>query len=304
MKYFFIVFCFFISLASLARLVEKTQAQVNQSLIFLTDFKSFKKAFKQKLLFDSVLLKQVFSSKKLLRNKNSFLEFLISRQLVAQASEQVGIPEPSKLVQLRAFKKITTGLTRQALVKKLRNIGWSLDMFKKELAISLKNDLYLNQFVLSKILISNQAIGDYYFNLHKSSLFDSFEYEFISVSFKKEKKLIFFKKLASSKAKNLKKFAKSLGLKAKNLKLKEKDLHKDLKKELDKLAISQISQALIFGDLYYVLQLKWKYPQTSIKNLKQKKKIELVLYKKQAQKEIKKWINKQKTTSFVLQKTF
>ena len=137
--------------------------------------------------------------------------------------------------------------------------------------------LFLSLFVISKITISEQDIESYHFNKYNKALFKSFEYEFASVRFSENKKETFLKKILYKDLMDLKKTALSLGLEYKVSKLKQKDIQPVFKKELDKLSVSQLSPILIFGDSYYILQLKWKYPKISPEEQKRKTRIEKIL---------------------------
>ena len=86
---------------------------------------------------------------------------------------------------------------------------------------------------------------------------------------------------------NLEAMAKSLGLNHKILRLKDRDIQTDLKRELNRLSVSQISPIFFISDLYYIVQLHWKTPQISPEERQKKVEIEALLYKRKIKQRIK-----------------
>ena len=114
--------------------------------------------------------------------------------------------------------------------------------------------------------------------------------------FSENKKEAVLKKILDKDLVDLERMALSLGLESKASKLKQKDIQPVFKKELDKLSVSQISPILIFGDFYYILQLKWKHPKIAPDEQKRKTRIEKILYEKKRKEEIHKWIEEKKAS--------
>ena len=296
MKLFIFSGFFFFALNSQALLVEKIQAQVGEEMISLIDLKNFQKQIRLNLVPPSLLLKYVYSSKKLLKSKSKLLDFMITRSVLAQIAKQKQLPEiPKKNIQ-KVFLRLKGSSSHKKFSIKLKQAGLSVKTLKQEILIDLKNDLLLSQFVISKIAVSEQDIESYHFNKYHQALFKTFEYEFATLNFKENKKEAVLRLLKKDKdLVELKEVAEFLNLEHKVLKLKEGEIQKFFKKELDKLFVSQISSVLFVNNSYYILQLKWKTPQISTAEQKKKNQIQTILYEKKTRQEIEKWIEEKKT---------
>ena len=299
MRTFIFCFLFFFSLDLQARVVEKIQAQIGEEMISFIDLKNFQTQLKLALVPSSLLLKQMYKKPHLLKNKKSLLDFMITRNMLSQIAKKENLKEVLKKNIEQQLNRLKGSSSHKNFSKRLKRAGLSLKSLREQILIDLKIDLLLAQFVVSKIAVSEQDIESYHFNKYNQPLFKSFEYEFISVPFAEDKKPAVLKKLSDDAEDDLEDIARSLDLEYKSLKLKEKDIQKQLKKELDKLSVSQISPLLIFGDSYYVLQLQWKYPQISPQEQKKKNQIEKFLYEEKLTKEIRKWIEKKKAGFYI-----
>ena len=294
MKLFLFSLLLFSSLTVSARLVERVQAQVAEEMISLMDINLFQKRLKKGLVPPSLLLTQFFTKSELLKDKNKLLDFMIYRNLLAQIAEQKPLPEiPEKQIR-ESFNKLKGRSLKKSFSKKLKKVGMTPLSLKQEIRLDLKNDLLINQYVGSKISISEQDIESYHFSLYKKPLFKIFEYEFVSVSFPEKQKESFFKNLSKMRIKDLRETALFLGLEYKILKLKQKDLQKKFQRELDNLSISQVSPVFLSNGFYYLLQLKWKQPQVHPEEQKKRAEIEQLLYKRQFKEETKKWVKEKK----------
>lgn len=294
MKFYLLFFLLFYSSLASTRIVERVQAQVLEEMISLIDLNLFQKRLKKGLVPPSILLSQYFTKSELLTSKNKLLDFMIYRSLLAQIAEKKPFPEIPEKQITEIFNKLKGKASEKNFSKKLARLGMTPSALKKEILLDLKNDLLINQSVASKIVISEQDIESYHFSRYKTPLFKSFEYEFVSASFPEKKKEDLLETISKKQIKDLKELASSLGLEHKVLKLKQKDLQKNFQRELDRLSISQVSPLLLFGGSYYLLQLKWKYPQVSLKEQKKKREIEQFLYKRQFKEETKKWVEAKK----------
>ena len=296
MRIFVFVFLFFFYWNPQAQIVEKVQAQIAEEMISLIDLKNFQKQLSLDLVSPSFLLKQMYKKSQLLNNKDKLLDFMITRNLLAQITKKEGLSEiPNKDIET-SLRSLKGKISHKKFSRKLNQAGIDLKALRKQIRTDLKNDLLLAQFVISKIIVSEQDIESYHFNKHNQALFKNFEYEFVSVTFAENKKSAVLKKILDKDSDDLEKMARSLDLEHKVLKLKQKDIQPTFKKELDKLSVSQLSPVLLLGNSYYILQLKWKYPQISPGEQKKKNQIEKTLYKKKLKEEIKKWVEEKKAS--------
>lgn len=294
----FAFFCLFLFCFNLsARLVEKTQAQVGKEMISLIDLKNFQKLLKERLKPPSLLLKYAYNKTQLLKDRKKLLNFMVTRELLAQIAEKENLPEiPKENVEQELAKLKKT--FRKSFSTKLKRTGLSVGDLKAVIFTDLKVNSLLNHFLIPKVIVSEEDVESYYFNKYKQSLFKSFEYEFVSLPIEENKKPAVLKALAEKKFDSLEQLAQSFNLPVKSFKLKGKDIQKTLKLELDKLSVSEISPLIIVGGVYYLLELKWKQPRINPEDQRKKTEIEQLIYKKKLSETMKKWI-KEKRQSFL-----
>ncbi|MCY4320895.1 MAG: hypothetical protein OXC37_00600 [Bdellovibrionaceae bacterium] len=296
MKIFLFLLFFQFNLES--RLVESLKAQIGEEVITQIDLYNFKLQLKQKLLPSSILLETLYKPSELLRSKKLRLQFLIEKSLLNQVAQQKNIYMEESLLtkKINSFKG---ALSNKSFSQKLRRGALSFESFRKDLNAFSKIELLLNQAVLSKIAISNQDIESYHFKKYKKALYKNFEYEFISLSFSETKKALVLKSLSQKEFTDLKALAQSFKLEYKSSRLREDQISPIFKKELTKLSVSQISSVLFFENTYYLLQLSWKTPLTSPKEIKIKNQIEEILFRQKLKKELREWIEEQKKQVFI-----
>ena len=299
MKNFSFFLLFFFSLNLQANVVEKVQAQAGEKMISLIDLKNFKAQLLSNLVPPSILLRHMGGKALLLKDEKKLLDFMIYRYMIYQIAQKETLKEPPKQTVQKALHQLKGSASHKEFSRKLSRSGLSLKSLKKQIHMDLKSDQWLNQNLISKIIISEQDIESYHFNRYNKPLFKSFEYEFVSVSFSEDKKPDVLKKL-TAKADNLEEMAQSLGLESKSLKLKDKDIQQVFKRELKKLSVSQISPVLIFGGSYYILQLQWKQAQISPSEQKKRRQIEATLYTNKLKAEIQKWIEEKEADFFII----
>lgn len=301
MRIFFICsFLLFLHFSSQAQIIERIQAQIGEEMVSLIDLKNFQKQLRLDLVSSSLLLTEIYKKSELLKDKNKLLDFMITRKMLFQVAKQEKLSSFSKKDIEKHFLLIKGKSSHKEFSSKLKKADLNLKSLREQILIDLKNNLLFAQFVVPKIIISEQDIESYHFNKYNQALFKNFEYEFVSVSFREDKKAGLLKKIKDTPLDSLEEIARSLNLEHKNLKLKDKEIQKLFKKELDKLSVSQISPLLLIGDSYYVLQLKWKQPQISPKEQKKKEQIEKTLYKKKLKEEIQKWVEKKRASFSII----
>ena len=284
-RFFFVLALLPLSLS--AKRVEKIQAQVGSEAITSIDLKNFK-SFLEKNINPPSYLQSLYPRKAMLKSSDLMLEALIVRKMILQkipsSLKEEALKKPSGIGMLAGKEKIPRG-------RKMR---------KSELNFLKENQIikhFLNLSLMSKISISDQDIESAYLKKYKKPLFQEFEYEFLSVFFKEEKKKSVINAL--KKNQNLALLASQLHLESKKSKIKSSQIKAEIKKELDKLSVSQISPIFLIGSTYYLLQLQWKSPLISQEKREQKEKIEKDLYDKAFNRELKEWIKEQKEKTFI-----
>ena len=283
-----------------ASLVESLRAQVGEEAISQKDLDNFKLQLKQKLIPPSLLLKSLYSPSQLLKSEKLRLQFMIETRMLSQLAEQEKLPFDEIRLN-KELKALQGSLSKQQFSNKLKRAGLNLESLKQSLKTNLQIELLLSQFVLSKITVSDQDIESYHFKKYKKPLFKVFEYEFTSLPFPENKKSQVLKFRQESPFKSLEELSQSLNLEYKTSRLKEDQISKMFKKELDKLSVSQFSPLLFSGDSYYLLQLKWKAPFISPQEKRKKDQIEKLIFDKKLKQELRQWIEEQKSQVFIKQ---
>ena len=295
------LFLIFFSFSLPAQLVEKVQAQVGEEMISFIDLKNFKKQLSWGWITSSLLDQPAFKKSLLLKNQKKLLDFMITRNMLSQLTETEKLEGISEKKVEQILHRLKGSSSHKKFSIQLQSAGLNLKTLRKEILKDLKIDLLLKQFVVSKITVSEQDIESYYFNKYNRPLFNSFEYEFVSVQFSEKEKPAVLKNLGRSVPEDLEEMASTLGLEHKSLKLKEGEIQQQFKKELRRLSVSQISPLLIVGNIYYILQLKWKYPLINPQEQKRKVQIEKILYKENLAKEMKIWIEEKRAGFSIVQ---
>ena len=293
----FLFFSLFIT-APLAKPLESLRAQVGSEIISQIDLENFKTQLQQGLVPSSLLFNSLYSKSQLLNSENDRLNFLIERIMILQMIP----PEFQKVNEdllNQSLKKIRGKSSQAHFLSRLKKAGLNLSSFKKFLEEDLQIELFLSQNVLSKISVFDQDIESYYFKKYNEALFKNFEYEFLSLSFGEDKKTLVLKRLGAEKKEALELMAETLGLDSKNSKLKGTEIGAEIKKELDKLSVSQISPLLLIGGSYYLFQLKWKSPLISPQEEKIKAEIEQKLYQQKTKQELEQWLAQKKSEIFI-----
>ncbi|MCZ0932359.1 MAG: hypothetical protein OXJ52_04300 [Oligoflexia bacterium] len=292
------VFLVFLSPNLQARLVESLKAQVGEEVISQIDLNNFKLQLKQNLVPSSLLLKTLYSPSQLLKNEKDRLSFMIETRLLSQMAQQQKFPLDETRLN-KELKSLQGALSKTRFSKKLKRVGLTLESLKKSLNENSQIDRLLSQVVLSKITVSDQDIESYHFTKYKKPLFKVFEYEFTALSFPENKKNQVLKAQRENPLKSLEELSQSLNLEYKKSQLKEDQIRKMFKKELDKLSVSQFSPLLFSENTYYLLQLKWKAPFISPKEKIKKDQIEKQIFEKKLKQELRRWIEEQKSQFFI-----
>ena len=291
-------FLIFFNLQLQAQLVESLKAQVGEEIITQIDLNNFKLQLKQNLVPASLLLKTLYTPSQLLKNEKARLSFMIETRLLSQLAQQKKIPLDETELN-KELKFLQRNLSKRLFSKKLKRAGLTLESLKKSLNEKLQIDRLLSQFVLSKITVSDEDIESYHFTKYKKALFKVFEYEFSSLSFPENKKEQVLKFRQENPLKSLEDLSQSLNLEYKSSRLKEDQIRKMFKKELDKLSVSQFSPLLFSGNSYYLLQLNWKAPVISPKEKIKKDQIEKQIFENKLKQELRQWIEEQKNQFFI-----
>lgn len=301
MKTFFSTALFLlISFQASAQLVDKIKAQVGEDILLQADFKSFKKQVRLGLLPSDLLPQSLDRYSKQAKSSSVLLEDLVTREMISQKipEEQRQMIESSSVKKL--FKKQKGKLSNKAFLRKLKSAGFfSFKEYKAFLRESLVIDIFLKQKLVLKVSVSSQELESAYFKKYKKKLFQEFEYEFVSILFEDKEKELVLNGLENKKITDLKQVALLSGLKLSHSRLKESELSLELRKELAKLSVSQISPIFLKGSSYYVVQLKWKSPLVTPAQEKLKRQLEEVLYKEKLKEEAKQWIQAEKKQVFI-----
>ena len=328
MKFFLFILSY--SSFSSAVLLERTQAQVGEKMISLIDIKVFKKREKQDLIPDSLLLDSLYkqsmptkfkrswnnslqldsknqinkkaSGKEKLPQEKMALNYLIAREMIWQ------IQQNQKLKMKHPISDITKTLEQKQgklsfsqFSSRLKKVGFnSWDNYKDFLTKEQTINFYLMNVLAPKITLSNREIESAFFKTYKRKLFSDYEYDFLLVSFEENKKEQVVRSLQNKDvSKDFETWTQSLGLSVKNSKLKSKEIGKHIKKELDKLSVSQVSPLLFIGSSYYLLQLKWKEALIDPKDRDKKLQVEKQLSQKKLLQELSSWIQNERNQFFI-----
>ncbi|MGI9548806.1 MAG: hypothetical protein ACR2M7_02350 [Bdellovibrionales bacterium] len=301
MKLLLSLFFIGISSASQARLVEKTAAFVAEKAFLSSDIRQFQQQIKANLAPDSFLF-SLYPEKKLLQSKSLALDFLILQEILFQTAQQKKLALPPQNFLKKKQLKLKRSAANKSWEAKLLAQGLSLDSFWKQVDQYALTDLLISQQVVSKVIISENEVNSYYFNKYGKNLFKDFEYEFSFVSFPNNKKgaedaQAFLKEAQRN---SFAKQSRKKRLVVKHFKLKNFEINPKMYQALKRLSVSQISKPLLIRDQLYLLNLKWKRPFLNPQQQKKIAEVQKHLFETQIKKELKKWIEIQKSFFLVI----
>ena len=335
MKAFFIfLFCFTINFSS-AVVLEQTKAQVGDKMISLIDVKTFQKRENLDLIPDSLLLDSLYKNPELIKQEKALfiisnlsknkpktavsssnrqplskqdlaLNYLIVREIVLQKQKtsEAKRNQPEAQISENNIKKILKKKKGQSsstqFLSKLKKAGFNSLLYQIFLKEEEKIRLFLLRSLTPRAVLSNREIESAFFKVYKRRLFSEYEYDFLFVSFEEDKKeLVLQSLLKKNHLKDFKAWAESLGLSFKNSKLKSKEIGPSIKKELDKLSVSQTSPLLFINSSYYLLKLNWKEALIEAKDRDKRLQVEQKLFQNKLLKELSYWIQNEKDQIFV-----
>lgn len=332
---FLFLFCFTINFSS-ALVLEQTMAQAGDKMISLIDVKAFQKREKLDLIPDSLLLDSLYKNPELIKQERALflisdlsknksktavsssnrqplskqdlaLNYLIIREIALQEQKtsEAKMNQPEAQISennIREILKNKKGQRSSAqFLSDLKKAGFnSLSDYKNFLKEEEKIRLFLMRSLTPRAVLSNREIESAFFKIYKRRLFSEYEYDFSFVSFEEDKKeLVLQSLLKKNHLKDFKAWAESLDLNFKNSKLKSKEIGSSIKKELDKLSVSQTSPLLFINSSYYLLKLNWKEALIEAKDRDKRLQIEQKLFQNKLLKELSYWIQNAKDQIFI-----
>ena len=251
---------------------------------------SYKKPSKKELALNYLILREMIWQKQ---------KSLKSDENQAEANQaETGWPEPDIT---EVLKKKQAKLSSSQFPSHLKKAGFnSLLEYKAFLKKEKTIDLFLMRVLMPKISLSNREIESVFLKTYKRKLFSDYEYDFLLISFGEEKKEKVLQDLQKKETlRDFKKWAEALDLSFKNSKLKSTDISNSIKKELDKLSVSQVSPVLFINSSYYLLKLNWKEALIDSKDKEKKFKIEEMLSQQKLLQELSSWIQSETKQFFI-----
>lgn len=282
--------------------VEKILAQIGEDILSLIDFKNFQKQLSLGLIPSSLLLQNVFKKSQLMKDPDLLLEFMIARHILYQtAKKEENLPKLSSKQVDKALTQLKGKMSHKKFATRIKASGLTLKTLRDLIAVDLTNDILLSFLVLPKVMVSEKEIEARHFKQYQRTLFENFEYDFVSVQFSEDKKSRVLKALKEQTPLPLEKMAHRLGLETKHSKLKDQDINKIFKTELEKLSVSQNSSVIFLNGNYYILKLKWKTPIISPKEKAIRDRLEKQIHKQKLKTELIQWVKEKKAGFFIKQ---
>ena len=292
---FSLFFCLVLSFSGQALLVEKGLARVGEDMISLMDLNFYRRQLTGNMVPESLLFK-LTSRRALLSGRNHLLDFMVSRKILENLTEDLDFQPSEKQIQ-RVVKKIRGRLTGKAFVQKLNQSGLSLKTLRAEIALALKIDFLLTQEVVSKIIISENDINSFYFNQKGRSLFKHFEYDVTSLTFPRTEEGI--KKARSARKAygkmSVEELSRTFSGQLKTSQLRTGEMRTAMEKALKSLSVSDMSDPVPMGDHLYLFRLNWKTPLLTRAAEKTKSRIHKTLFNRELKEALKRWMEEKKT---------
>ena len=276
------------------RLVEKILFPLGEDVITLSTRNQIRRELKAQLVPSSLLLK-IFPKKTLLFDKKTFLDFLIAQRVIDLSLNESDFSPEKGQVQAH-LQQLKTSLSSKEFKRNLKKSSLTLKKLKEKIAQSLRRDFFLNKNFISKIVISDNDINGYFFNIKGENLFKVFEYEFSFLAFKQTKKgLKKARQAFNALPASFSNLSKPQGGRFEKHRLKSGEMSQPMEKALKNLSVSQFSPLTPIGNQVYILKLNWKTPVFTQKQEKERRKIYALLLEKEFAKVFYKWLEKKKS---------
>lgn len=161
---FSLVFSLLVAGNSMAKVVDRVVAVVNDDVILLSDVESTGKTF-----FEQVRAQTPEASREeaLGKARNQVIESLIEKSLIVQKAKKDNVTVSDEEVK-KAYEQMVkrSGLSEDAFIEKLKEAGISKDKYIFNLHQQVLQDKLLNIEVRSKVVITDTMIKAYYDEHH------------------------------------------------------------------------------------------------------------------------------------------
>ena len=163
-----VLFSFLFSLllagSSIAKVVDRVVAGVNDDVILLSDVEDTGKAF-----FDKIRAEAPEQSREeaLKKARNEVIESLIEKSLIIQKAKKDNVSVSDEEVK-RAYEQMQkrSGLSEDKFLEKVKEAGLTKDKYLSNLRQQVLQDKLINTDVRSKIVITDAMVKQYYDDHH------------------------------------------------------------------------------------------------------------------------------------------
>jgi peptidyl-prolyl cis-trans isomerase SurA len=148
------------SAESLANVVDRSVAVVNNDTITLSEVNEMGKSFFKKIA-DETPPNQLAETLQQARRK--VIDKLIDKKLMLQEAKKLGVQVSDQEVE-NALQRVLTNnnTTKEQLIKELAAMGMNESQYREELREQVLSSKLINHEVRTKVVISEEAILDYY----------------------------------------------------------------------------------------------------------------------------------------------
>jgi peptidyl-prolyl cis-trans isomerase SurA len=299
MKYYFVLLTFLLSTTLNAKLLDKTVAIIDDSIVSLSEIKRVQQTLSARKNISGELY-----SKKKYSNKD-LSEFLVHRVLIRKRLAEINyvINDDQVESHIKSYEK-RLGISRAALHNFLSSNGITFEEYFEVVRESLEFSVFNSRVIAPLISITEQEIKNAFYkeNINNKTL--SFKYSLVDFTISAKK---VNKKTRANLPSILKKYQISGNL-PKRLKdidtteiedVSEDGLSKAIKNVLKKTDEGQFSKAINLGGVIHVFYVKKKDLKESEVFLKEKNRIRNKLYFNAAKKMTTLWYEREANKHYV-----
>src|SRR4051812_9491900 len=171
-----ILICSVLGQASLAKVVDKVVAIVNDQPVTMSDMEKYKKKLQTGGLVDDALLK-LTDAEALKKDPKALLNQLVDEKLIDSEVKRKNMEVTIERVEqeIRSIAQ-NNNISRQQLTSALTAKGVNLSQYQDFIKTSLERQGLIEKEVTSKIRISDEDISSYYLAKKGPSASQTFEY--------------------------------------------------------------------------------------------------------------------------------
>lgn len=285
-----------------SKIVEKVVAVVEGEMILQSEVNSFKDRIKKGYLVNESLL-GLFDKKKILKNNDELINYLISKKLITVHAAKNNMPITEDVIK----KELTNlasqnGISVDKLEKEIKNRGVDFSLYKSFIGESAVTRNLIEREVIARVRPSEEEFLSYLKKEGVSNLEPEYEFDLAQIFLPNEVKNgeQLLKKVNSNNFSSMQDRLIKLGADTDDLgKFKTQDMSPSILKATNGLSRGDVSKILSDTTGNRVIYVKDKLSSLKIPNTKKVQKLQQKFYAENIQIKFDNWLGELKNSYFI-----